>query len=111
MTPLFGQYKRGHRFSWQTACFNNPGLPYCQGRDFAIKPVKGGKGGSAAGSLGSGGTAQTDEDGSPSVIVMGGVNWRFADPSADALVSMSFSNLAPSPLAQFVLSVFGASQG
>jgi len=110
MAGLFGQYNRGHRFSWQTACFNNPGLPYCQGHDFAIKPVKGGRAG-ATGSNGWGGLTQPDEDVIPSVIVVGGVDWRFADPSADVLVTMSFSNLAPSPLAQFVMSAFGASQG
>jgi len=104
------QYNRGHRFSWQTACFNNPALPYCQGHDFAIKPVKGRKGG-ASGSSGWDGSTQPDEDVLPSAIVVGGVDWRFADPSADALVTMSFNNIEPSPLAQFVMSAFGASQG
>src|SRR5262245_1255600 len=32
---LFGQ--RGRHFSWQDSCFKNPGLPYCQGRDYAVK--------------------------------------------------------------------------
>src|SRR5262245_14679180 len=32
---LFGQ--RGRHFSWQDACFKNPGLPYCQGKDYAVK--------------------------------------------------------------------------
>ena len=107
---LFGQYNRGHHFSWQTACFNNPGLPYCQGRDFAIKPVKGGKAGATGGNAW-GGPTQPEEDVIPSVIVAGGVDWRFADPSADALVTMSFNNLEPSPLAQFVMSAVGANQG
>jgi hypothetical protein len=106
---LFGQYNRGHHFSWQTACFNNPGLPYCQGRDFANKPVKGRKAGATGNAWG--GPTQPDEDVIPSVIVAGGVDWRFADPAADVLVTMSFNNLEPSPLAQFVMSAFGASQG
>ncbi len=44
---------------------------------------------------------QPDEDVLPSVISVGAIDWRFADPAADALVSTSFSNLAPSPLAHF----------
>ena len=105
MASLFGQKS----FSWQNACFNNPGLPYCQGRDFAVKPVKPGKNGSTGGGYGS--APMTADDGLPSVIGMSGINWRFADPLADSLASVSFNNLSPSPLARFVMSALGANQG
>jgi hypothetical protein len=104
IASLFGQKK----FSWQNACFNNPGLPYCQGRDFAVKNAKGKNGGS--GYNGSG-AELTAEDAAPSVIGMSGINWRFADPQADSLASASFNNLSPSPLARFVMSALAANQG
>ena len=104
IASLFGQRK----FSWQNACFNNPGLPYCQGRDFAVKPTKGKNGVTGEGY---GGASVTADDGSPSVIGMSGINWRFADPLADSLASVSFNNLSPSPLARFVMSALGANQG
>src|ERR1700730_17300985 len=51
VASLYGQY--GHqRFSWQEACYKNFGLPYCQGRDFAIKPQPKGKVDSARGVAG-----------------------------------------------------------
>jgi hypothetical protein len=104
IASVFGQKK----FSWQNACFNNPGLPYCEGRDFAVKPTKWKNGG--PGYNGSG-AALTAEDASPSVIGVSGINWRFADPQADSLVSASFNNLSPSPLAKFVMSALAANQG
>lgn len=106
IASLYGQRK----FSWQNACFNNPGLPYCQGRDFAVKPTKPGKNGSA-GSYVNGTASMTAEDVSPSVIGVSGINWRFADPGADSLASASFNNMAPSPLACFVMSALAANQG
>jgi hypothetical protein len=105
VTSLFGQKK----FSWQNACFNNPGLPYCQGRDFAVKKTKPGKDGSTGNYAGESGLPA--EDASPSVIGMSGINWRFADPQADSLASASFNNLSPSPLARFVMSALAANQG
>ncbi|HVO97210.1 MAG TPA: hypothetical protein VMT15_04050 [Bryobacteraceae bacterium] len=104
---VFGQRRR---FSWQNACFNNPGAPYCQGRDFAVKPVKPGKGGTPGGSGGSFEPSAT-EDVMPSVIGMSGIDWRFADPQADTLVSASFSHLSPSPLARSLMAGLGVSQG
>src|SRR5438034_2163765 len=41
VASLCGQ--RGHHFSWQDACFKNPGAPYCQGRDYAVKRTRPGK--------------------------------------------------------------------
>lgn len=104
VASLYGQKK----FSWQNACFNNPGLPYCQGRDFAVKPTKGKNG--SPGYSGDN-TALTAEDAAPSVIGVSGINWRFADPAANSLASVSFNNLSPSPLARFVMSALAANQG
>ena len=101
-----------HHFSWQNACFNNPALPYCQGHDYAVKRTKPGKGQPAAPA-----TANTDavepmpEDAMPSVITVGGINWRFADPAADALASISFSRLPASPVVLSLLAGLGARQG
>jgi hypothetical protein len=36
---LCGQHQR---FSWQEARFQNPGLPYCAGHEFAVRPTKNG---------------------------------------------------------------------
>jgi hypothetical protein len=105
IASLFGQKS----FSWQNACFNNPGLPYCQGRDFAVKKTKPGKDGSPGGSYEA--VPMTADDAAPSVIGMSGINWHFADPLADSLASVSFNSLSPSPLARFVMSALGASQG
>ncbi len=109
---LPGQRAR-HRFSWQNACFNNPALHYCQGRDFAIKQNK--KQNPSTPAAGGGGIANTDtlpdEDVAPSVFSVSAINWRFADPAADTLAAVSFSHLAPSQFGRFVLSVIGADQG
>jgi hypothetical protein len=108
---LFGQY--GHpRFSWQEACFKNPGAPYCQGHDFAVKhtaPAKNtGPGNIVTNPFPS---TSTPQKVSPSVIVVGGIDWRFADPFADAIVGFNLSDLAASPLARGLIAQLGASQG
>jgi hypothetical protein len=45
----------------------------------------------------------------PSIIVV--TDWRFADPSADALVGLNFSSLSASPLALNLIAQLGTSQG
>jgi hypothetical protein len=106
---LYGQH--GHqRFSWQEACYKNFGLPYCQGRDFAIKPQPLGKNGSSRGTGG-------DQDQFPAVnvtpgeIAAGAIDWRFADPSADTLVGFHARKLAAEPLARKVIARLGANIG
>jgi hypothetical protein len=106
---LFGQY--GHqRFLWGEACFKNPAAPYCQGHDFAIKPQKPSKDGTTHGTDSSPFPA-TPETETPSVIVVGGINWRFADPFSDALAGFNFNKLSASPLAHSLIAQLGASQG
>jgi hypothetical protein len=96
MASLYGQ----RRFSWQNACFNNLSAPYCAGRDFAIKPTKNG---AAA-------TPGTYMAPSPSIDAAG-IDWRFADPSADALAVLDCRKLSASPVARGLIDRLGAAQG
>jgi hypothetical protein len=98
---LYGQRQR---FSWQESCFKNPGLPYCPGHDFAVKPTKDGKTPSA-------GTSPGTLPSMSSTVDAGGIDWRFADPSADALAVLNCSKLSASPLAHSLIDQLGADQG
>jgi hypothetical protein len=84
------------RFSWQGYCFDHPAAPFCSGHEYAIKPTPKG-------------TAPPTV--TSSLIVVGGIEWRFADPLADALVGFNFSGLSASPLARSLVAQLGASQG
>jgi hypothetical protein len=94
---LFGQ----RRFSWQNACFNNLAAPYCAGHDFAVKPTK-----PAPGSKNSG-----LPNGSQEAATLGGIDWRFADPSADAVVGFNLSRISSSPVGRRFLIQLGMSRG
>jgi len=95
--------------TWQDRCFNNPGLPYCQGRDFAVKPTPQAKGAGTRGVV-TNSFPSTPQNVSPSRMVVGSVDWRFADPSADVLLGFNFSELAASPLARTLIAQLGARQ-
>src|SRR5258708_91633 len=105
---LSGQH---HRITWQDICFKNPGAPFCQGHDYAIKkpgatkgtPKKDGSPGADADSL----PPAIEEAATPSVIVVGGIDWRFADPLADALAGVNFSGLTNSAAARGLIAQFG----
>src|SRR5262245_13897022 len=90
-----GQYR--HRFSWQNYCFDHPGSVVCPGHEYAVKRNRNG----ATGSLVSA---------APSPIV-GGIDWRFADPDSDALAGIHFSALSESPLGRALITELGAKQG
>jgi hypothetical protein len=70
------------------------------GHDSAVKPTKGGKtsGGGYAAAV-----ART--------VDAGGIDWRFADPAADALAVLNCEKLAGSRLAHGLIDQLGASQG
>ena len=108
-SSLFSQ----HRFSWQDACFKNPAAPYCQGHEFFSahppKPTEDPAAWSAATDMGP--YPATPEKVTPSVIVVGSIDWRFADPSADALAGADCTKLAGSPLAHSLIAQLGANQG
>jgi hypothetical protein len=90
---LFGQ----KHFSWQNACFNNPTLPYCSGKEFGLKPGAKAKDGTVKG-------AGTN-------AAANGINWRFADPLADVLAGFNCSTITASPLARRLISQLGSDQG
>jgi hypothetical protein len=86
---LSGQRRR---FSWQDLCFKNPGSPVCGGNDYAVKPQpKNAPPRSVATSPFPSGSPNA----APSMIIVGGIDWRFADPFADALIGFNFSALSP----------------
>ena len=91
-----------HRFSWQDACFKNPTLPYCDGREYySKKPPK--PGDPSAGTN----SPWTSEK----TVDAGGIDWRFADPSADALEVLNCSKLLASPVAHSLIDQLAANQG
>ena len=110
---LFGQSKR---FSWQDLCFKNPAAPVCQGNDYAIKPQK--KEASAPSvvtnpfpSAPQGAKTSPAKSASPSMITVSAIDWRFADPFADAVVGFNFSGISGSPLARSLVTSLGNKQG
>src|SRR5580698_591104 len=102
---LFGQ---GKTMNWQNSCFNNPGAPYCQGHDFAVpkKPAANNDGSKTNVKK----TANYSEPRSAgsSMIVVGALDWRFADPLPDAVIGFNVSSLAASPLARGLIGQLGA---
>src|SRR6516225_2609384 len=104
---------QNRKFSWQNSCFNNPGLPYCQGRDFAVKRTPMDRDPAIANSLGrdAGPLSNAPQVVSPTLIVVGAIDWKFADPQADTLVGFNYSDLATSQLARAVIAKLAANQG
>jgi hypothetical protein len=92
-----------HRMSWQNLCFNNPALPVCPGHDYAIKPDK-----KAAKNRKDGSTAP---GAAPLSAADSDIDWRFADPGADALVGFNLTALRDSPVARNLILQLGAKQG
>jgi hypothetical protein len=109
------------KFSWQDACFKNPGAPYCPGHDFAIKPQppteQKSKGvvtntfSPNANATPRGSRSNGNGTTAPALISIGGIDWRFADPFPDALIGMNFSRLSGSPMARALVAQLGAQQG
>jgi hypothetical protein len=88
---------------WANSCFMNPASPVCRDHDFVIKPAKGGKKGSNAFSSTSGSATSAR-------ILDNAIDWRFADPQADALAGFHVSGLAASPLGRALISQLAARQ-
>jgi hypothetical protein len=110
---LCGQAKR---FSWQDLCFKNPAAPVCQGNDYAVKPQK--KEAPAPSvvtnpfpSNGVKASPANRTSANPAVITVGGIDWRFADPFADAVAGLNFSGISNSPIARGAITMLGAKQG
>ena len=98
------------RFSWQDYCFNHPAAPFCAGHEYAVKPPARTTGAAARNPVANPSPA-TPQNVIPSVIVVGGIDWGFADPFADALVGFNFNGLSASPLARGLIAKLGTSQG
>src|SRR5580658_5347969 len=88
--------------NWANNCFMNPASPVCRDHDFAIKPAKGGKKGAA--------NASSTGRGTSTRILDNAIDWRFADPQADALAGFHVSGLAASPLGRALISQLAARQ-
>jgi hypothetical protein len=99
---LYGQ--RTHKFSWQDACFNNSTAPYCMGHEDAIKRSARTKEAVAR-------NAGTPREDTPLPVNSGGIDWRFADPLADAIAGFNFKALSASPLARKLVIQLGTTAG
>lgn len=98
-----------HHFSWQDACFNNPGAPFCPGHEYAVRktgPKKDGASGNAGTAAGP--FKPRPESVTPSIIVVGGMNWRFADPGADAVARFRPAKLSAFSLSRGLIAQLGA---
>jgi hypothetical protein len=96
------------RFSWQGYCFDHPAAPFCSGHDYAIKPTPKG---AAPRDVATNPFVPAPPIVTPTIIVISGIDWRFADPFADTLAGFNFSGLSTSPLARNLIAQLGASQG
>jgi hypothetical protein len=97
-------------FNWQDYCFKNPAAPVCPGHDFASKrpsPTKT----APPQNVVTNPFPSTSRNVTPSLIVVGAIDWRFADPFADALLGFNVSGLSASPLARSLIAQLGAKQG
>jgi hypothetical protein len=103
---LFGQ----KRFSWQDACFYSPRAPYCSGREFGGKATIPPKNGATPSGKYTA-TSPSMSETTPSAIDAGGIDWRFADPSADALAVLSCAKLSAAPFARSLIDQLGANEG
>ena len=109
---LWGQAKR---FSWQDLCFKNPGAPVCQGNDYAIKPKAQTKDAAPKSIVRNPSAsipgATRSSTATPSLIQVAAIDWRFADPFADALVGINVGGIAGSSLVRNLITLLGTKQG
>ena len=96
-----------HRFNWQNYCFDHPAAPFCPGHEYAIKKPKDGASRNAVTNP----FPSTPQSVTPNLIVVSSIDWRFADPSADALVGFNLKAMSTSPLAGSLITQLGAAQG
>jgi len=98
------------RFSWQDYCFKNPRAPVCRGNDYAVKPPAPTRA-AAPGNVVANPSPSTPRTVNPSLITVGGIDWRFADPFADALVGFNLRRLSASSLTHSLIAFLGSKQG
>jgi hypothetical protein len=98
--------------TWQDRCFNNPSAPYCQGRDFAVKPTKPENNTTPAAVTNRSYNATPGARSSmPSMMMVAAMDWRFVDPFADAVLGINFSRIVDSTLAHALVAQLGAKAG
>jgi hypothetical protein len=98
--------------TWQDRCFNNPALPYCQGRDYAVKATKPANNSTPAAVTNRSFNANPgSRSAMPSMMMVASIDWRFVDPFADAVLGINFSRIADSSLAQSLVAQLGAKAG
>lgn len=102
-------YAQHHHFSWQEECFNHPAAPYCAGHEYAVKPTP--PASNNPRSIVTNPRSTPTGRANPSMVEIGGIDWRFADPFPDALVGFNFNALSASPLVRGLIGQLGASQG
>jgi hypothetical protein len=103
---LYGQ----SHFNWQNYCFDHPAAPVCPSHEFYGKRPAPAKPATSP-TVVTNPFPSTPRSASPSLITVGGIDWRFADPFADALLGLNFSGLSASPLARNLIAQLGAKQG
>ena len=96
------------RFHWQNYCFDHPAAPFCAGHEYAIKPPP--KNG-APRDVVTNPSPLAPPTVTPTIILIGGIDWRFVDPFADSLAGFNFKGLSDSPLARNLIAQLGATQG
>lgn len=112
---LWGQ----SHFSWQDYCFKNPRASVCPGHEYANKPPARTKEEPPSRSVITNPSfrtqrpagAETGRTAAPALMVVGAIDWRFADPFADALMGINVNGLSGSPLVRNLIAQLGAHQG
>jgi len=99
--------------TWQDRCFNNPALPYCKGRDYAVKPTAPVNNSTPAAVTNHSFNAApgSRSGGMPSMMMIAAMDWRFVDPFADAVLGINFSRIVDSSLAHSLVAQLGAKSG
>ena len=111
---LFGQFK----VRWAESCFKNPTSVVCKEHEWAVKPTPPEKtppsvinNPSFSPTSNPSNTAVVSSNQAAIVPQAAGIDWRFADPMADGLIGFNFGTLTSSPIARWMMTYLGATQG
>lgn len=100
------------RFSWQDYCFKNSTSVVCPGHESAVRKQPPAQQPSAQPS---GVTynpfATSPRTGTPALVDLGAIDWRFADPFADMLIGFNVGRLVSAPLTRGLIARLAARQG
>ena len=111
----FGQKMYGQKkFSWADYCFKNGSSIVCKDHDFATHPsppVASSPATRPSPNVVSRPFSAVPRGAAPEMTMVSAIDWRFADPFADAVVGLNFNGLAASPLARDLVKQIGGKQG